>query len=94
MYDRLASILKVSIRRRSNIGSLKTACDPLKWPNNVFNMKVPKTYLSITKVKTVGGKLLDTRLSRTNITFFRGLELLAHYISDIEDKAGNYLLPR
>ncbi|MPC65753.1 hypothetical protein E2C01_059889 [Portunus trituberculatus] len=89
--DRLASILNVSLRRYPNSESMKTTSSRLLLPNNVPNMKVPETNSAITKVMTVGGKLLDTRLAHTNNLLLRALVPLAHCIGDIGEKAGKPL---
>ncbi|MPC75985.1 hypothetical protein E2C01_070386 [Portunus trituberculatus] len=46
--------------------SVKQTCDRIKLPNNVPNLKVPVSNSTITKAMSIGGKLVDTRLSLIN----------------------------
>lgn len=89
--DRLASILNVSLRRRPNGDNVKATCNHLKVPNNIPNMKVPQTNPAVTKVMSVGGKLLDARLTNTNNLPLKALVPSAHYINDIGEKTGKPL---
>lgn len=85
LSERLASILNLSLRRRPSSDSIKQTCDKIKLPNNVPNLKVPVTNPAITKAMSVGGKLVDTRLSLTNGLLVKALVPIARCISDIGD---------
>ena len=86
LSERLASILNLSLRRRPSSDSVKQTCDRIKLPPNVPNLKVPVTNSAITKAMSVGGKLVDTRLSLTNGLLTKALVPIARCISDIGDR--------
>lgn len=88
LSDRLAGILNASLRRRPSSDGVKLTCDKIKLPGNVPNLKVPATNPAITKAMSVGGKLVDTRLSLTNKLLTKALVPIASCISDIGDKKG------
>ncbi|XP_063856582.1 uncharacterized protein LOC135098244 [Scylla paramamosain] len=95
LSDRLAGILNASLRRRPSSDGVKLTCDKIKLPSNVPNLKVPATNSAITKAMSVGGKLVDTRLSLTNKLLTKALVPIACCISDIgdkKDKPVNYYL--
>lgn len=85
LSERLASILNLSLRRRPSSDSVKQTCDKIKLPSNVPNLKVPVTNSALTKAMSVGGKLVDTRLSLTNGLLTKALVPLARCLSDIGD---------
>ena len=86
LSDRLAAILNASLRRRPSSDGVKLTCDKIKLPGNVPNLKVPATNPAITKAMSVGGKLVDTRLSLTNKLLTKALVPIACCINDIGDR--------
>ena len=88
LSDKLATILNASLRRRPVSESVKLACSKIKVPANVPNLIVPATNAAITKALSVGGKLIDARLSYTNSILMKALVPVAQCISDIGDRKG------
>ncbi|XP_063846910.1 uncharacterized protein LOC135092380 [Scylla paramamosain] len=86
LSDRLAGILNASLRRWPSVDCVKLTCDKIKLPGNVSNLKVQATNPAITKAISVGGKLVDTRLSLTNKLLTKAQVPVARCINDIGDK--------
>ena len=63
----LASILASSLQCRPSADSVEQTCNRIKLPSNVPNLAMPVTNSAITKAMSVGGKLIDTRLSHTTV---------------------------
>ena len=63
LFERLASALDSSLRRRPSAYSVKQTCNKIKLPSNMPNLAVPVTNSAITKAMSVGGKLIDSSLA-------------------------------
>ncbi|KAK4318784.1 hypothetical protein Pmani_010207 [Petrolisthes manimaculis] len=61
-----ASIVNASLRRRPVADSVKITANKIKVPSNVPNMKFPETNPPIVRAMSVGGKLVDARLTHIN----------------------------
>ena len=85
---RLAAILNASLRRRPTSEGIRNTCSKIKLPSNVPNLTVPVTNPAISKALSVGGKLIDARLSHTNSLLSKALVPVAVCISDIGEKKG------
>lgn len=88
LSDCLASILNASLRRKPTAEGIRNTCSKIKLPRNVPNMTVPVTNPAISKALSVGGKLIDARLSHTNSLLSKALVPVAVCISDIGEKNG------
>lgn len=84
----LASILDLSLRRQPSSDGVKSTCGKIKPPSNVPSLKVPMTNTAITKAMSIGGRLIDTRLSLTNGLITKALIPIAHCTNDIGEKNG------
>ena len=83
---RLADILNVSLRRRPTSEGIRNTCAKIKLPSNVPNLSVPATNPAISKALSVGGKLIDARLSQANSLLCKALVPVAVCISDIGER--------
>lgn len=91
LSDRLATILDASLRRRPSADSVKQTCSKIKLPSNVPNLAVPVTNSAITKAMSVGGRLVDSRLSHTNGLVCKALVPIVQCINDIGEKSSKPL---
>lgn len=78
----------MSLRRQPSSDGMKSTCDKIKLPSYVPNLKVPGTITAVTKALSVGGRLVDARLSLTNGLISKALVPIARFISDIGEKKG------
>ncbi|MPC80054.1 hypothetical protein E2C01_074618 [Portunus trituberculatus] len=85
---RLAASLNVSLRRQPTSEGIRNTCSKIKLPSNVPNLMVPVTSSAFSKALSVGGKLIDARLSHTNSLLSNGMVPVAVCISDIGEKRG------
>ena len=88
LSEHLATILNASLRRWPTFEGVKLTCSKIKLPSNVPNMTVPTTNPAISKAMSVGGKLIDARLSHTNTLLTKTLVPVAQCISDIGERKG------
>lgn len=86
LADNLAQILNQSLRRRPNDESVKATAAKVKLPSNVANFQVPVTNADVTKALSMGGRLLDARVSRTSCLLTKAIVPLARLLSDFGDK--------
>lgn len=84
--DCLATIVNASLRRRPVADSVKSTANKFKVPSNVPNMKVPETNPAIVKAMSVGGKLVDARLTYANGLLIKALVPIVQCLSDIGEK--------
>ncbi|MPC60803.1 hypothetical protein E2C01_054860 [Portunus trituberculatus] len=86
LADNLAQILNQSLRRRPNDDSVKATAAKVKLLINVDNFTLPMTNDDVAKALSLGGRLLDARVSRTTCLLSKAIVPLARFLSDFGDK--------
>ncbi|MPC39161.1 hypothetical protein E2C01_032684 [Portunus trituberculatus] len=81
LSERLATILYASLRCRLSSDGVKSTCSKIKLSSNVSKLSV----LATNSAMTVGDKLIDMRLFRTNELLSKTIVPVAQYISDIDN---------
>lgn len=89
LSERLATILNASLRRRPTSEGVRLTCEKIRLPSNVPNLTVPSTNTALTKAMSIGGKLIDARLTHTNGLLSKAVVPIAQCINDIGEKKGN-----
>lgn len=86
-----ATIVNSSLRRRPASDSVKTIASKIKVPSNVPNMITPETNPPIVKAMSVGGRLVDARLSYFNSLLIKALVPITECVSDVGERKGKLI---
>ena len=85
--EKVGSLLNASLRKHPAAERVKKVAEAMKYPENVPNLKVPKTNEELLTCLSYKGKYLDTSVSKVSMLISKALCPLLNITSDASNKS-------